>query len=124
MFMCDIPPHDMSSDFLVMAEQREIEAEKLWQVQVSGWQEVWGCASKQCGGVERRCVDARRFSTMHSCVFAGVLSFSMFICVHNGATSTLSSVRGNLHVMLVSQKCSVLSVFVCRLTRSSCRRRR
>lgn len=83
MFMCDIPPHDMSSDFLVMAEQREIEAEKLWQVQVSGWQEVWGCASKQCGGVERQPVGA-------SCVFMDV------------AINTLSSVKGDLHVIFVS----------------------
>ena len=27
LFMSDIPPHDMSSDFVIMAEQRQIEAE-------------------------------------------------------------------------------------------------
>lgn len=72
MFMCDIPPHDMSSDFLVMAEQREIEAEKLWQVQVSGWQEVWGCVAWTLRGSAQRTL----------CVFARVLSFLRFTCVY------------------------------------------
>ena len=27
MFICDIPPHDMSADFVVMAERRKVQAE-------------------------------------------------------------------------------------------------
>ena len=34
MFMSDIPPHDMSSDFVVMAEQRQVEAELAKKLEV------------------------------------------------------------------------------------------
>ena len=34
MFISDIPPHDMSSDFVVMAEQREVEAELAKRLEV------------------------------------------------------------------------------------------
>ena len=34
MFMSDIPPHDMSSDFVVMAEQRQVEADLAKKLEV------------------------------------------------------------------------------------------
>jgi hypothetical protein len=34
--MTDIPPHDMNSDFVVMAEQRKVEAELTKKIEVCG----------------------------------------------------------------------------------------
>ena len=33
--MTDIPPHDMNSDFVIMAEQRKVEAELTKKIEVS-----------------------------------------------------------------------------------------
>ena len=34
MFICDIPPHDMSADFVVMAERRQVQAEMATKLAV------------------------------------------------------------------------------------------
>lgn len=34
MFICDIPPHDMSADFVVMAERRKVQAEMAKKLEV------------------------------------------------------------------------------------------
>ena len=45
MFIADIPPHDLSAEFVVLTERRRVEADKARKLQ-AGW--VWGALSMHC----------------------------------------------------------------------------